>query len=136
MSVNGVSEEAKRDYELGCECWEHGDGDGSFEHWNRAAELGYAPAQIALANGFLMASRKVDDPLRVFSAQNLAARWFRKAAEQGDAAAQYRLWELLSAGRGAKQDVRAAARWLGKAAFQGHPEAARALAKKVLRNRR
>jgi hypothetical protein len=52
-----------------------------------------------------------------------AARWFRKAADQGNAEAQNNLGELSKDGRGVPQDYAEAARWFRKAADQGHADA-------------
>ena len=56
-----------------------------------------------------------------------AAKWYRKAAEQGDAAAQYNLGIMYEEGTGVKQDFAEAAKWYRKAAEQGDTEAAAAL---------
>jgi hypothetical protein len=48
-----------------------------------------------------------------------AAGWFRKAAEQGDAAAQYSLGFSYERGRGVPQDSAEAVRWYRKAGDQG-----------------
>ena len=50
----------------------------------------------------------------------LAAQWFRRAAEQGDASAQYNLAMLYRQGRGLAEDDKAAAQWLRRAAEQGY----------------
>jgi hypothetical protein len=52
-----------------------------------------------------------------------AARWYRKAADQGIDWAQYNLGELYKDGRGVPQDYAEAARWFRKAADQGHADA-------------
>ena len=52
-----------------------------------------------------------------------AAKWYRVAAEQGQAIAQYNLAQRLLWGNGLPKDERAAAEWLGRAAMQGHTEA-------------
>ena len=49
-----------------------------------------------------------------------AARWFRLAAEQGDARAQHNLGVHYSDGRGVPQDDAEAVRWYRLAADQGH----------------
>lgn len=48
-----------------------------------------------------------------------AARWFRKAAEQGLAMAQYNLGYLHAYGRGVPKDENAAIDWYSRAANQG-----------------
>jgi hypothetical protein len=56
-----------------------------------------------------------------------AAKWFRKAAEQGDAAAELGLSVLYTHGRGVPHDHDEALKWLRKAAAQRLPEAQFAL---------
>ena len=52
-----------------------------------------------------------------------AVRWYRKAAEQGNASAQFNLGLMYAEGKGVAQDDREAVRWFRKAAEQGHAEA-------------
>ena len=52
-----------------------------------------------------------------------AARWYRKAAEQGDADAQYNLGFSYNLGLGVSQDYTEAVKWYRKAAEQGHADA-------------
>ena len=52
-----------------------------------------------------------------------AVRWFRLAAEQGGAIAQYNLGRMYFMGRGILKDVDEAVRWFRLAAEQGHAEA-------------
>ena len=50
--------------------------------------------------------------------------WYRKAADQGDADAQFNLGGQYARGHGVAKDVAEAARWYRKAADQGDSEAA------------
>ena len=50
----------------------------------------------------------------------LAAAWFRRAAEQGHAEAQYSLGVMYNDGTGVVQDKEQAAEWFRKASAQGH----------------
>ena len=50
-----------------------------------------------------------------------AVSWYRRAAEQGHAAAQAYLGFMYSTGRGVGQDDREAVRWYRRSADQGHP---------------
>ena len=52
-----------------------------------------------------------------------AARWYRKAVDQGYALAQLDLGALYANGQGVAQDDAEAARWLIKAADQGNATA-------------
>ena len=56
-----------------------------------------------------------------------AVQWFRKAAEQGEAHAQFMLGMCYFNGVGITQDKTEAVKWLQKAAKQGHEEAKKAL---------
>jgi TPR repeat protein len=57
-----------------------------------------------------------------------ATAWWRKAAEQGHAKAQYRLGLAYASGEGIPKDLAEAAIWYRKAADQGHLNAQYALA--------
>ena len=48
-----------------------------------------------------------------------AVKWYRKAAEQGNAAAQYRLGFAYQYGSGVEKDLAEAVKWYRKAADQG-----------------
>ena len=50
-------------------------------------------------------------------------QWYRKAAEQGVAEAQYNLGVMYDNGRGVRQDDAQAVHWYRKAAEQGNVEA-------------
>ena len=52
-----------------------------------------------------------------------AMSWFRKAAEQGHAEAQYNLGVMYEDGRGVPRDYTAAMSWFRKAAEQGEAKA-------------
>jgi TPR repeat protein len=52
-----------------------------------------------------------------------AMTWYREAAEQGNATAEFYLGALYAEGRGASQDYAQAASWYRKAADQGTPVA-------------
>ena len=53
----------------------------------------------------------------------MAVKWYRLAAEQGDADAQYRLGIMYLNGRGVPQDDVVAVKWSHKAAEQGDADA-------------
>lgn len=52
-----------------------------------------------------------------------AVKWYRKAAEQGYALAQYNLGAMYGNGNGVTQDYAEAVKWLRKAAEQGYASA-------------
>ena len=49
-----------------------------------------------------------------------AVQWYRKAAEQGDAEAQYNLGLMYYKGEGVRQDLALAQEWFGKACQNGN----------------
>ena len=57
-----------------------------------------------------------------------AVKWYRKAAEQGLASAQFNLGQMCALGRGVPQDDAEAVKWYRKAAEQGLAEAQSAVA--------
>jgi len=58
-----------------------------------------------------------------------AAQWYRKAAEQGNAMAQYQLGMMYALGQGVKKDDEESQQWLRKAADQGYRQAVEQLEK-------
>jgi TPR repeat protein len=56
-----------------------------------------------------------------------AVKWYRRAAEQGDAAAQLNLGQCFEAGLGVAKDLIEAVRWYRTAADQKLPAALQAL---------
>ena len=62
-----------------------------------------------------------------------ATEWFRKAAEQGLADAEYTLGQCYYYGVGVPEDTEEAVRWHEKAAEQGHEAAVEAL--RIIMNR-
>jgi TPR repeat protein len=118
------------------------------EYLRRAADLGYAPAQVVLGSlyqtgrgvvrdpgqalDWYMKAAKQDDPLAewlagslIFSGDgvlrdiNEAGAWFRKSAEHDDPFGEY----LLGMVKLERKDYREAGEWFRKAAIQGLPQA-------------
>ena len=52
-----------------------------------------------------------------------AVKWYRKAAEQGFAEAQFYLGWMYAEGQGVAEDYKQAAKWYRQAAEQGHAKA-------------
>lgn len=61
--------------------------------WRRAAQQGYAPAQVWLGDILDKAEEDVE-----------AAEWYRKAADQGSAAGEFGLGQMYLKGEGVKKD--------------------------------
>ena len=56
-----------------------------------------------------------------------AVKWYRKAADQGDARAQCNLGLMYENGRGVSKDEYEAVKWFRKAAEQGYENAKKTL---------
>ena len=84
------------------------------------ARAGDRNAQYELGRHFALGDRVPRDHAE-------AAKWLRRAAENGHSAAQVELAMLHSDGLGVERDDAAAASWLKKASAQGHELAARML---------
>ena len=106
----------------------------------RAARCTLSPASMAAetragaADGLDETKGQADSARRVPQPQprqrmskqaqaNEAIKWFRRAAAQGNAAAQKNLGDCYFRGWGVTQDDHAAAHWYRKAALQGHASA-------------
>jgi TPR repeat protein len=87
-----------------------------------AAVSGNVDAQFTIGEAYLQ-GEGVDRGLPVGERFTKAARWFRRAAEKGHAASQYRLGTLSELGHGAPKDNAEAVRWYTLAAEAGHIKA-------------
>ncbi|KAF9168383.1 hypothetical protein DFQ26_009006 [Actinomortierella ambigua] len=85
------------------------------------AERGDLDAQMEVASRFR------DGSSGATKNDQLAFKWYRRAADQGNADAQYQLGELLNLGRVAGRSHIGAIPWYFKAANQGHASAQTAL---------
>ena len=56
-----------------------------------------------------------------------AAKWWRRAAEQGEAVSQYNLGLMYEQGRRIRQDKNEAIKWYRKSAKQGNKDAQKKL---------
>lgn len=82
----------------------------------KSADAGHAPAQALLAELLDKAEEDAE-----------ALKYFRMAAEQGNAAGQYGLAVHYSSGEGIAADPKQALMWLERSAEQNYPPALRAL---------
>jgi TPR repeat protein len=122
------------------------------QHYRRAAEESYAPAQTSLGLLYEDGRGVPQDPVTAMRWYRLAAiqsyppadtaigllhlegqgtrrdereaaRWFRQSADRGDPLGQLMLGRLFQQGRGVVADEVAAADWIARAARQGEAEA-------------
>ncbi|MHC2519034.1 peptidoglycan-binding protein [Bradyrhizobium diazoefficiens] len=87
--------------------------DEAFAQSNRGAALDYVPSQATL--GFLYLNGK-----GVLADDQMALKWYRKAADQGNANAQFGLGFMYAAGRGVARDLSESRKWYQRAADQGN----------------
>lgn len=84
----------------------------------KSAEKGYVPAQVGMGKMYLQNHR--DGPILHYAD---ADRWFRLAAMQGDAEAQFWLGTGYEQGFFGDIDYQESLKWLRKSAVQGLPDA-------------
>ncbi len=104
-----------------------GNGAGNAESLRKAAVQGDLNAQFSVGQDYLE-GKGVERQLPVNERLSKAARWFRRAAENGHAASQYRLATLYELGQGAPKDAAESMIWYERAAERGHVKAMHNLA--------
>jgi uncharacterized protein len=109
------------DFESGRRAYQAGDVVAAMPILKRAAEAGHAPAQSLYA--FILDKAEFDEE---------AVKYFRLAADQGNADGEYGLGTLYAAGEGVARDVKAAREWFERAATQDHGLAVLALSQAFL----
>lgn len=105
------------DFGAGERAYRAGDLAGAMALLRRAADAGHGAAQALY--GHLLDVSEFDEE---------AARYYRRAADQGNADGQFGLGALYAAGEGVERDPAAARAWFERAAGQGHAHAINALA--------
>jgi len=93
----------------------------ALEWYRKAADQGYAVAQVILGWHYHTGEGVPQDDAE-------AARWYRLAADQGDAVAQQSLGCVYREGKGVPQDDAESVRWFRLAAEQGRADAQHDLA--------
>ena len=88
----------------------------------KAAENGHAAAQLELAEAYAYFENGI---WWIATGNDFAeaAKWYRKAADQGDPMGQGMLGWLYATGRGVDKDLKTAVEWFRKGAKQGNAEA-------------
>lgn len=87
--------------------------DEAFAQSNKGAALDYVPSQATL--GFLYLNGK-----DVLADDQMALKWYRKAADQGNANAQFGVGFMYAVGRGVAMDLSESRKWYQRAADQGN----------------
>lgn len=88
-------------------------------YWGFLARLTVRAVFVSVMLGSV-ASAQVPEPGPTYGD---AIRWYQRAADAGDARAQFLLGVRYETGTGVDADLGKAAVWYGRAAAQGHPEA-------------
>lgn len=104
-------------HERGVEAYDRGDVAAAVAAFGEAAEQGYVPSQLRLGYILDISGRDVE-----------AERWFRKAAEQGNAEGKFRLARLYATGESGNPDVQKARRYYREASEAGYGQATVVLA--------
>lgn len=84
--------------------------------YNKAARLGHAPSQLALADMYYTGTA-VPQPYYAH-----ALKWYLRAAEQGVVRAEAMSGKMLYKGIGTRRDYKRAFKWMLQAAEDGDPE--------------
>ncbi|OZB40952.1 MAG: hypothetical protein B7X48_02570 [Acidiphilium sp. 34-60-192] len=115
--ASGTSSATQREVAAGNAAFQAHDYRAALDDWSRAARAwhGYPGNKIAQTNLGLLYL----DGDGVAPQSTIAARWYRRAAVQGDAQAQNNLGTLYEQGIGLRQNDRAAVHWYRLAAIQG-----------------
>ena len=106
----------RQDFENGQHSYEQGDYAAALKWYRRAAEQGYALAQVNLGSMYFDGQGTSPDIQE-------ALKWYRLAANQGLASAQFDLGVLCEQHGRTPQDVQEALTWYQKAAGQGYAPA-------------
>jgi len=99
------------------------DAQKAMDWWFVAAVNGEPQAQLYLAHRYFQLFEQKKDE----GALNKAFYWYREAATQGMASAQYALGAMYQIGRPVGKDIKRAVFWYKKAALQNHKEAIKRL---------
>lgn len=126
FAIAGVAWSAPEDdHRRGEQAYRGGDVVAAMAALRRAADAGHAPSQVLL--GDILDQAEFDEE---------ALAWYRKAAEQGNAAGEYSVGGMYFSGEGVKQDLAQAYFWFLRAAEKKYGPATIALANAYIRAER
>ena len=97
--------------------YERGDVRTAISFLRNSADQGHAPSQALLAQILDQAEQNEE-----------AVKYFRLAADQGNAEGYFGLATMYASGEGVARDLKAARQWMLKAADAGHPQAVQSIA--------
>lgn len=117
----GIEEDSKQAAHWYSEAIHHGRCD-AYKSWEDAVYGRGGPADAEWRRRAVVAEMSANGLVMPRDLADAALRW-RKAADRGDANAQFCLANMYDSGQGVPQDYTEAARWYRKAAEQGHARA-------------
>jgi TPR repeat protein len=119
---------APSQYRLGS-CYEYGllgcqvDPSNSIKWYSKASEQGFPDAELALSSWYLSGSHGT-----LQQSDSDAYLWARKAADRGNAKAEYQVGNYFEIGIGVESNLEEAMKWYTKAAAKGHKRSSQRLA--------
>lgn len=116
LCASAVRADVDEDMARGVVAYQRGDIVAAIAHFRDAALRDHAPAQVRLAY-ILHRSDRIPQ----------AMAWYRRAARQQSAEAQFALGQMYLTGEAGESDTLLARTWTLAAAANGHPPAMRAL---------
>ena len=114
--ISQAKTKEQQHFQNGQDSYEQGDYTAALKWYRKAADQGYAPAQVKLGSMYY-------EGQGVQREMQKALKWYLKAASQGYASAQFNLGMLYEQNGSPIQDFQEALRWYGKAADQGYAPA-------------
>lgn len=105
------------EHQAGLDAYRRGDVRNAISFLRKSADAGHAPSQALLGEILDMAEQNDE-----------AVRYFRLAADQGEAEGYYGLAVMHASGEGVARDLKAARAWMTRAAESGHRLAVQSLA--------
>jgi hypothetical protein len=121
FALAGLSPSASADVEVGRRAFERRDYAAAYRAWVPLAKAGLAEAQYELGMLYVLGEGVPADSPEVL--YNDALKWFRLAAVQGHATAQWQVGFFHENGWGVSKNDAEAAKWYHLAAQQGQPDA-------------
>lgn len=112
LCAPSVNADPAEDYEKGVQAYNSGDLIVAMRYLERAAQAGHAGAQVRY--GYILDKAEENEE---------AMKYYRLAAEAGDAEGAYSLGTMYANGDGVERDYAQARSWYEQAAENGHVEA-------------
>ncbi len=116
LAPSVIRADAAGDFQKGIESYDQGNHSEAAKWFRKAADQGYASAQLYLGWSYDAGKGVTKDHAK-------ALKWTRRAADQGLVEAQFNLGVMYANGNGVIKDYAEAVKWYRRAADQGLVEA-------------